>query len=96
VSKTIYTNGVIYTLDSNQPVVESVVIDNGRIIDLGSNHEMNVQWGRAGARVIDLQGKMVTPGLIDSHLHMSGVAFNFLDLDLTGVTSKAEMLLENG
>jgi predicted amidohydrolase YtcJ len=92
VSKTIYTNGVIYTLDSNQPVVESVVTENGRILDLGSHHEMNLQWGRAGVRVIDLQGKMVTPGLIDSHLHMSGVAFNFLDLDLTGVTSKTEML----
>lgn len=91
-SKTIYTNGVIYTLDSNQPVVESVVIENGKILDLGSHHEMNLQWGRGGTRLIDLQGKMVTPGLIDSHLHMSGVAFNFLDLDLTGVTSKSEML----
>jgi predicted amidohydrolase YtcJ len=92
VSKTIYTNGLIYTLDTNQPVVESVVVENGRIIDLGSHHEMSLQWGRAGASVIDLQGNMVTPGLIDSHLHMSGVAFNFLDLDLTGVTSKSEML----
>lgn len=91
-SKTIYTNGVIYTLDSNQPVVESVVIENGRVLDLGSHHEMSLQWGRAETRVINLQGKMVTPGLIDSHLHMSGVAFNFLDLDLTGVTSKTEML----
>jgi predicted amidohydrolase YtcJ len=92
VSKTIYTNGLIHTLDTNQPVVESVVVENGRILDLGSHHEMSLQWGRAGTRVIDLQGKMVTPGLIDSHLHMSGVAFNFLDLDLTGVTSKSEML----
>jgi predicted amidohydrolase YtcJ len=92
VSKTIYTNGLIYTLDTHQPVVESVVVENGRILDLGSHQEMSLQWGRAGARVIDLQGKMVTPGLIDSHLHMSGVAFNFLDLDLTGVTSKSEML----
>ncbi|NYE03936.1 hypothetical protein F4694_000680 [Bacillus niacini] len=91
-SKTIYTNGVIYTLNSNQPEVESVVIENGKILDLGSHHEMSLQWGRAGSRIVDLQGKMVTPGLIDSHLHMSGVAFNFLDLDLTGVTSKSEML----
>lgn len=91
-SKTIYTNGLIYSLDTNQPVVESVVVENGRIIDLGAHHEMRLQWGRAGVRVIDLQGKMVTPGLIDSHLHMSGVAFNFLDLDLTGVASKSEML----
>lgn len=91
-SRTIYSNGLIYTLDSNQPVVESVVVDNGRIIDLGSNQEMSLQWGRAGTKILDLQGKMVTPGLIDSHLHMSGVAFNFLDLDLTGVKSKSEML----
>ena len=91
-SKTIYTNGLIYTLDSNQPLVESVVVENGRIIDLGTHLEMTLQWGRAGSKIVDLQRKMVTPGLIDSHLHMSGVAFNFLDLDLTGVKSKAEML----
>ena len=47
-SKTIYTNGLIYTLDSNQPLVESVVVENGRILDLGSHHDMSLQWGRAG------------------------------------------------
>jgi predicted amidohydrolase YtcJ len=92
VSKTIYTNGLIYTLDSNQPVVESVVVENGRIIDLGSHHEINLQWGRAGSKMVDLGGKMVTPGLIDSHLHLSGLVFNFIDLDLTGTKSKTEML----
>ncbi|MEH7254508.1 amidohydrolase [Neobacillus niacini] len=91
-SKAIYTNGLIYTLDSNQPLVESVVVENGRILDLGSHHDMSLQWGRSGSKIIDLGGKMVTPGLIDSHLHLSGLAFNFLDLDLTGIKSKAEML----
>ncbi|WP_145453287.1 amidohydrolase family protein, partial [Staphylococcus epidermidis] len=41
---------------------------------------------------VDLQEKMATPGLIDSHMHLSGVAFQFLDLNLTGVTSKREMI----
>lgn len=91
-SKTIFTNGKIYTLDDQHPIVEAVVVDNGRIIDLGSDHEMNLQWGRAEVRVVDLHGKMVTPGLTDSHLHLSGVAFHFLDLDLSGVRSKVEML----
>ena len=91
-SKTIFTNGFFYTLDSNQPLVESVVVENSRIIDLGSHHDMSLQWGRKGSTFVDLQGKMVSPGLIDSHLHMSGVAFNFLDLNLTGVKSKSEML----
>lgn len=91
-AKTIFTNGNIYTLDPNHPLVEAVVVENGRILDVGTEHEMKVQWGRADSKIVDLQGKTVTPGLIDSHLHLSGVAFNFLDLDLTGVKSKTEML----
>ncbi|HEY2422001.1 MAG TPA: amidohydrolase [Neobacillus sp.] len=90
--KTIYTNGCIYTLDKNNPLVQAVVVENGRFLDLGSQQDMLLQWGRSEAKVVDLQGKMVTPGLIDSHLHLSGIAFNFLDLDLTGVQSKGEML----
>lgn len=91
-SKTIFTNGKVYTMDPKNPIVEAVVVENGRIADVGSHHEMNLQWGVAGSKIIDLQGKMVTPGLIDSHLHLSGVAFNFLDLNLAGVKSKSEML----
>ncbi|MFK2826993.1 amidohydrolase [Bacillus sp. B190/17] len=91
-SKTIYTNGAIYTLDTNQPIVQSVVVEDGKIIDIGSHADMTLQWGRNEAKVIDLQGKMVTPGLVDSHLHLSGVAFQYLDLNLIGVTSKREML----
>jgi predicted amidohydrolase YtcJ len=91
-AKTIYTNGIIYTLDDIHPIVESVVVEDGKIIDLGSHHDMDLHWGRADSTIIDLNGKMATPGLIDSHLHLSGIAFHFLDLDLTGVTSKKEML----
>jgi predicted amidohydrolase YtcJ len=90
--KTIYTNGIIYTLDDIHPIVESVVVEDGKIIDLGSHHDMALHWGRADSTIIDLNGKMATPGLMDSHLHLSGIAFHFLDLDLTGVTSKKEML----
>ena len=31
-SKTIFTNGKIYTLDLNQPIVETVVVENGKIV----------------------------------------------------------------
>lgn len=90
--KRIYTNGKFYTFDEAKPVVEAVVIENGRFIYLGSSEDMLTQWGRADVDIIDLEGKTVTPGLIDSHLHLSGIAGNFLDLDVTGVTSKHEML----
>ncbi len=88
----IYTNGAFYTFDAAHPSVEAVVVENGRILDVGTHQEMVLQWGRKGAAIIDLQGNMVTPGLIDSHLHLSGVAFHFLDLDLTGVKTKHAML----
>ncbi|MGZ4161770.1 MAG: amidohydrolase [Neobacillus sp.] len=91
-AKTIYTNGLIYTMDENYPLAQTVVVENGRILDVGLHNDMVLQWGRVGSAIIDLQEKMVTPGLIDSHLHLSGVAFHFLDLDLTGVKSKNEML----
>lgn len=90
--KIIFTNGKIYTLDKCHPIVESVVVEDGKIADLGSNEEMLLQWGRNDVKVVDLQGRIATPGLIDSHLHLSGVALQFLDLNLVGVKSKKELL----
>lgn len=72
--------------------MESVVTENGRIVDVGLHHDMTLHWGRAGTKIVDLQGKMATPGLIDSHLHLSMIGFYLLNLDLKGVTSKRDML----
>ncbi|MGG4493568.1 amidohydrolase [Brevibacillus reuszeri] len=89
---TIFTNGRFYTFDSSQPMAESVVVRDGRIVDLGSHREMLLQWGRPEANVRDLDGKMVTPGLIDSHLHLSSIATKMLSMDLGNITSKDDML----
>jgi predicted amidohydrolase YtcJ len=91
-TRTIFTNGKFYTFDRSKPLVEAVVVENGKIAATGSHRDMLLQSGQNGSKIIDLAGKMVTPGLIDSHLHLSGVAFNFLELDLIGVRSKREML----
>src|SRR5690625_319512 len=119
--KQLFINGNIHTFNRIMPVVESVVlengrfidlgstddillqwgrsghqvfylVENGRFIDLGSTDDMLLQWGRSGHQIIDLDEKTVTPGLIDSHLHLSGIAGNYLNLDLTGLTSKKELL----
>lgn len=90
--RTIFTNGSIYTLDANHPFVEAIVVEDGRVADAGSHQDMMLHWNSRGTKIMDLQGRMVTPGLVDSHLHLSGIAFYFLDLDLTGVGSKRVML----
>ena len=83
---------MIYTMNPKEPVVQSIVSRNERIVDMGSYEDMLLHWGRNGTTIIDLEGKTVIPGLIDSHLHISSVGINSLELDLTGITSK-EMLL---
>lgn len=88
----IYTNGVIYTFNRIQPTVQSVVTENGYFIDMGESSQMLRFWKTPETEVIDLEGKAATPGLTDSHLHLAMVADGFVNLDLTGITSKQEML----
>jgi len=89
--RTIYSNGNFYTFNSRIPNVQAVVTENGRFIDIGTTEDILLQWGGT-SRVIDLEGKTVTPGLIDSHLHLSIIADSLIHLDLTGASSKHEML----
>jgi len=72
--RTIFVNGQIYTLDEMHPQVEAVVVENGRFIDLGTTDEMLHKWRSTNSKIVDLENKAVTPGLIDSHLHISGIA----------------------
>ncbi|WP_067727706.1 amidohydrolase [Oceanobacillus damuensis] len=88
----IFTNGKIYTFNPIKPTVESVVVENGRFIDMGSSDAMLLHWTASDHQVINLEGKTVTPGLVDSHLHLSMLAHNFIDLDLTGITTKQAVL----
>lgn len=90
--KTIFINGQIYTMNPKEPVVQSVFMQNERIVDMGKNEEMLLQWGRSGTKTVDLQGKTVLPGLIDSHLHISSVGINAQELDLTNVKTTDELL----
>ena len=72
--------------------MEAAIVENGSFIGMGTTEEMLLQWGQTGNEILDLQGKVVAPGLTDSHFHLSIIATNFLSLDLTGVRSKDEML----
>lgn len=88
----IYVNGNIYTFEKSMPKAEAVVTEGDRFIDIGTTEEILDIWEHEADEIIDLEKKTVTPGLIDSHIHLAGVAGNFIDLDVTGLTSKGEML----
>ncbi|MBX2843171.1 MAG: amidohydrolase [Flammeovirgaceae bacterium] len=84
-------NGVIYTMDENQPKVEAVAVSDGKIIFAGSNEEVKKYSGEK-TEILDLEGKTMTPGLIESHAHFLGVGYNKLNIDLLQTTSYEEIV----
>lgn len=70
---TVVLNARIVTVDSAFSMAEAAAIRNGRFIAVGGNVEVRALAGPQ-TRVIDAGGRTVIPGLIDSHVHATGVA----------------------
>lgn len=81
----IYTNGKIYTMDDNNSVVEAIAVKDGKILDLGTASEISEKY-KTG-EVIDLGGKVVIPGLIDTDANLFIFSRNLDLVNLAGATS---------
>jgi predicted amidohydrolase YtcJ len=73
---TVLVNGKILTVDAQFSTREALAIRDGKILAVGSSADMRRLAGPR-SRVIDLQGRTVIPGLIDSHLHAIRAAETF-------------------
>ena len=88
---TILINGVVITVDRADSLAQAVAITGGKITAVGTTSEIKAMAG-AGTEVIDLRGRAVTPGLIDSHVHFSAADSLFtVDLGDADVKSIAEV-----
>ena len=65
-------SGKVLTLVENQAAVQAIAIKGNRIQAVGSNQEI-LRLAGTGTKKIDLQGKLVIPGFIDSHAHFLGL-----------------------
>ena len=75
-------NGTIYTMDAAQPVAEMVVVNDGRIVYVGGASHLDA-WVGEHTRTLDLQGRTMTPGLIESHAHPLALGYAIQRLDLS-------------
>jgi predicted amidohydrolase YtcJ len=69
----VLTNGVIYTVDAQDTLCEAVAIKGKRILFTGSDQAVQQYIGKE-TQQIDLLGKLVIPGMIDSHIHPPGLS----------------------
>ncbi|MCU0344852.1 MAG: amidohydrolase [Ignavibacterium sp.] len=87
--KTAYINGKVYTVNENQPIAQAVVVENNKIVFVGSDEEAK-KLIDASAEVIDLNGKLMLPGFIDNHVHFITGGFYLLGIDLRPANSTSE------
>ncbi|WP_062234535.1 amidohydrolase [Fictibacillus sp. FJAT-27399] len=73
----VFVNGEVITVDEKNSIVEAIAVKDNRIVAVGSNQEVTEFIGEA-TEVIDLQGKTLLPGFIDSHLHLTIYGTNLL------------------
>jgi len=71
-SKMIFHNGIIITMDDAQPQAQAIAIDGDHIVAVGTNEDI-LALADSTTKVIDLEGKTVVPGFIDSHEHRIGL-----------------------
>jgi predicted amidohydrolase YtcJ len=86
------TNGKILTVDAAFSIAQAIAIDEGRIVAVGTNDEVQRYVG-AATEVRDLRGATVIPGLIDNHFHFARAVQRWhLQARLDGVDSRREAL----
>jgi predicted amidohydrolase YtcJ len=70
-------HGKIVTVDPQFRIAQAMAVAGERILAVGNNDEI-LKLAQPGTRQVDLRGKTVMPGLIDSHLHpVSGAMYEF-------------------
>ncbi len=75
-------NGKVVTVDSTRPEAQAVALRGATILAVGTNREMDRYVGDS-TEVIDLNGRLVLPGFIESHGHYMGLGRAKMILDLT-------------
>ncbi len=82
-------NGVIYTVDEGRTSAEAIAVRGDTIVFVGSSADAE-GWIDGDTKVVDVGGKLVLPGLIDSHAHATSGVSDIYEVALYGIGSVEE------
>ncbi|KAK9682800.1 hypothetical protein RND81_10G097200 [Saponaria officinalis] len=91
VAELLVTNAVIYTADPSFRFADSMAIGNGRVLGIGNLSSLQEFEGSTTKR-LNLEGKVVVPGFIDSHVHLLPGGLQMAQVNLHGVSTKQEFI----
>lgn len=83
--------GKIITVDQDNPTAEAIAVKGDKIIAVGTEAEINALINDK-TKVVDLNGKTLVPGFIESHAHFVGLGQSKMMLDLTKAKSWIEVV----
>ncbi|HHT9125944.1 MAG TPA: amidohydrolase [Candidatus Brocadiia bacterium] len=85
-------NANVLTMDMKNPKAEVVAIVNDKISFVGHTNKIPTIPRDPSTKYIDLKGKTVVPGFIDSHVHFVQMGLQLLELDLRDTCSIGDVL----
>jgi hypothetical protein len=80
-------NGVVWTVDDDNPRAEAIASVRDRIVYVGPDAGVRKYIGR-NTRVVDLRGRLVVPGFNDNHVHFEGTGRLLYGLNLLDVSDE--------
>jgi predicted amidohydrolase YtcJ len=84
-------NGKILTMDASSSIAEAIAVRDGKILAVGSSASIKALIG-AQTRVLDVAGKTVVPGLIDTHAHFKAAGMADYVVNMSRAKTVAEAL----
>ncbi|WP_051388943.1 amidohydrolase [Arthrobacter sp. 35W] len=87
-SLTLYRNGSVYS--AADPLATAMLVDGDTVAWVGGEHAAT-SLADSRMQIIDLAGALITPGFVDSHVHVTetGLALESLDLSVTSTLAQA-------
>ncbi|WP_051279890.1 amidohydrolase [Hellea balneolensis] len=89
---TVFTNGTIITMDPQNPIASQLIIQGDKISALKYPEDDFKISDRSSANIVDLGGRTILPGIIDSHVHVRELGMDAVKADLVGVKNTAQIV----